>query len=141
MNGPILAPLCLPGLRLHRVAAQSVNLAGSYVYLATFAYAGGSSLPSAVVGLITFDGAGNVTGSQTFVQPDPSPSATTAQAQASSFNGTYSVNADGSGALAPQFGNGRPTPVEFVITDAGSGLMFVQTGGGNTLLTGAARKQ
>ena len=133
--------LCLPGLRLRRVAAQSANLTGSYGYIGTFAYVGGSSLPAAIVGLITFDGAGNVVGSQTFVQPDPSPSATTVQTQVGPFNGTYTVNANGSGALALQFGNGSPTPVAFVITDGGSGLMFVQTGGGNNLLTGTARKQ
>src|SRR6476660_5996213 len=92
---------------LHRVGAQSVNLTGSYGYMATFAYAGGRSLPAAVIGLITFDGAGNAVGSQTFVQPDPSPSATTVQSQAASFKGMYTVNADGSGALALQFGNGR----------------------------------
>src|SRR5215470_17254217 len=97
--------------------------------------------PVAIVGVITFDGAGNLTGSETFVQPDPSPNATSVQSQRVPFAGTYTVNADGTGTLMIQV-PGTPTiPVAIVVTDGGSSLMFVQTGVGNSLLAGTARKQ
>jgi hypothetical protein len=57
------------------------------------------------------------------------------------FAGTYTVNADGTGTLMIQV-PGTPTiPVAIVVTDGGSSLMFVQTGVGNSLLAGTARKQ
>ena len=126
----------LPGLRSRRVAAQSVGLMGSYGFTATAPYAGVTSNLGAIIGVITFDGAGNLTGSQTLVSPDPSPKATTVQVQAVSFSGTYTVKADGTGTLTI-----GPSTIAFVITDGGSGVIFVQTGGGNTLVTGTARKQ
>jgi hypothetical protein len=93
------------------------------------------------MGVVTFDGAGNVTGSSTQVQPDPSPNVTTVQVQAGPFAGTYKVNADGTGTITLPSGGGTVMTIAFVVTDGGSGLMFVQTGGGNYLLTGTARKQ
>ena len=136
--------LWLPGLRSRRVAAQSAGLTGSYGFSATAAYTGGNnSNPLAIVGVITFDGAGNVTGSETVVQPDTSPNATTVQSFTVPFAGTYTVNADGTGALkiALAIPNASPITASFVLTDGGSGFMLVQTGGGNMLLTGTGRKQ
>jgi hypothetical protein len=134
--------LWLPGLRSRRVAAQSAGLMGAYGFTAIVPYAGGNSnVGIAIVGVITFDGAGNVTGSETVVSPDPSPNATTVNVQAVPFTGTYTVNADGTGTMKVQVGPQMTIPVSFVITDGGSGVMFVQTGGGNYLLTGTARKQ
>jgi len=65
------------------------------------------------------------------------------QAQAEQqFIGTYKVNASGTGAIAiPGGSGGNVNTYAFVITDGGSGLMFVLSGGGNYLLTGTARKQ
>lgn len=128
--------LWLPGLRSRRVAAQSAGLTGSYGFTQT-----DLSNPSATVGVITFDGAGNVTGSVTSVQPDPSPNATAVVVQAGQFTGTYTVNPDGTGTLTLQLGGPTPNTSSFVITDGGSGLMFVNTGGGgkgNDLRTGTA---
>jgi hypothetical protein len=131
--------LWLP-LRSRRVAAQSAGLTGSYGFTVT-----DLSNPSATLGVITFDGAGNVTGRATVVQPDPSPNATSVVVQqGGQFTGTYTVNADGTGALTLQVGGPTPQTSSFVITDGGSGLMFVGTGGGgngNDLHTGTARKQ
>ena len=134
--------LWYPALRSRRVAAQSAGLTGSYGFSATAAYTGGNN-PLAIVGVITFDGAGNVTGSETVVQPDPSPNATTVQSFTVPFAGTYTVNADGTGALsiALAIPNASPITASFVLTDGGSGFMLVQTGGGNSLLTGTGRKQ
>jgi len=134
--------LWLPALRLRRVAAQSMGLSGSYGFTATAQYTGASnSSPVAIVGVITFDGSGNLTGSETFVQPDPSPNATAVQSQKVPFAGTYTVNADGTGTLMIQIPGNPTIPVALVVTDGGSSLMFVQTGAGNSLLTGTARKQ
>ena len=80
-------------------------------------------------------------GSETLVQPDTSPNPTGVQSQIVRFAGTYTVNADGTGTLTVQIPGGPTIPVSLVITDGGAGLMFVQTGGSNSLLTGTARKQ
>jgi hypothetical protein len=135
--------LWLPALRSRWVAAQSVGLTGSYGFTATASYTGASNSGTlAVVGVMTFDGTGNLAGNETFVQPDPSPNATTVQTGPVQFTGTYTVNADRTGSLRINLnGQDAPIPVAFVITDGGSNLMFVQTGGGNNLLTGTARKQ
>jgi len=97
--------------------------------------------PTGFLGVITFDGAGNVTGTETIVSPDLSPGATTVSVQTSPFTGTYTLNGDGTGILSLNFGGDTPTQVAFVTTDGGAGLMFVQTGSRNFLLMGTARKQ
>jgi hypothetical protein len=112
---------------------------GSYGFTAP--YAGVTSNLGAIIGVITFDGAGNLTGSQTLVSPDPSPNATTVQVQGVSFSGTYTVKADGTGTMQVQVGPELTVPISFVITDGGFGAMFVQTGGANVLVTGTARRQ
>jgi hypothetical protein len=59
------------------------------------------------------------------------------QVKTRQLTGTYTVNADGTGAVTIPGGT-----VAFVITDGGSGLMLLPTAGfGNTLVTGTARKQ
>ena len=134
----IAAALWLPGLRSRRVAAQSPGLMGSYGFTAIST---GGTPDVAVLGVLTFDGAGNVTGSQTIVSPDPAPNATTVTTQPLSFTGTYTVNPDGTGIITIQVGSETVSAISFVIIDGGSGAMFVQTGGSNTVITGTARKQ
>jgi hypothetical protein len=118
---------------------------GAYGFMASATYTGANnSGPVALVGVITFDGAGNLTGSETVVQPDTNPNGTTVQSQRVPFAGTYTINSDGTGTLMIQIpGSSQPTiPASLVVTDGGSGFMFVPTGGnGNNLLTGMARKQ
>jgi hypothetical protein len=132
----------LPGLRSRRVAAQSPALMGSYGFLLTQEFAGGD-LPGALLGVATFDGAGNVTSSLTQVQVDGNPQATTVQTgQSGQTAGTYTVNADGTGTMTFPQNGGTPTTIAFVITDGGAGILVLPTGGfGNHLLTGTARKQ
>jgi hypothetical protein len=133
--------LWLPGLRLPRVAAQSAGLKGSYGVTLTQLYNGGNN-PGAVVGVFTFDGAGNVTASFTNVQPDPDPKATTVQVSAGQLTGTYTVNADGTGTLTIPNQSGPTSTISYVITDGGASLFFLLTGGsGNNVQTGTARKQ
>src|SRR5215831_17398234 len=110
--------LWLPGLRSRRVAAQNPGLMGSYGFTAGAPYTGANnSGPIALVGVITFDGAGNLTGSETVVQPDQSPNATTVQSQKVPFTGTYTVNSDGTGTLMIQIPvSGQPAiPVSIVV--------------------------
>jgi hypothetical protein len=58
------------------------------------------------------------------------------------FIGTYTVNANGTGTIAiPGERGGNVEIYTFVMTDGGSGFMFVLSAGGNYLLTGTARKQ
>jgi len=127
----------LPGLWSRRVAAQSVGLTGSYGFTLTQTWDGGDP-PLALIGVIKFDGAGNYTGSGTLVGVGDPKVATALQVQAAQFGGTYTVNADGTGAA--KGGDGSAT--SFVITDGGSGLILLPTAGfGNRLVTGTARKQ
>jgi hypothetical protein len=134
--------LGLPGLRSRRAAAQSMGLTGSYGFSAAVSSQGGNGSNSfAILGVITFDGAGKLTGSETLAVPDPNPGATTLQTQQVPFGGTYTVNADGTGVMMLQFPGASQSMVSFVITDGGAGVMFLQTGGSNSLLTGTARKQ
>jgi len=130
-------------LRSLRVAAQTsgAGLKGSFGFTATAPYALSNPIPAAILGVITFDGARNLTGNQTIVSPDLSATATTVQTQAVPFTGTYSVYADGTGNLTTQIPGVGTNTVSFVITDGGSGLMFVLTAGTNSLITGTARKQ
>jgi hypothetical protein len=132
----------LPGLRSRQVAAQSAGLKGSYGFTQARLYAGDDN-PAAVIGVVTFDGAGNATGSATSVQHDTEPMATTVHVQAAQFTGTYTVNADGTGTLAIPNPGGPTNTISFVITDGGSSLFFLQTGGGNNnnVVSGTARKQ
>jgi hypothetical protein len=132
----------LPGLRSRRVAAQSPVLMGSYGFTLTQTWDAGSA-PFALTGVVTFDGAGNLTSNSTIVQVDGNPQATTVQVgQSGQTAGTYTVNADGTGTVTIPNNGGIPTTVSFVITDGGSGLMILPTGGfGNHLVTGTARKQ
>jgi hypothetical protein len=125
-------------LRPRRVAAQSVGLTGSYGFTLTAQYSGGDTGSGAIMGVITFDGAGNVAIRSTTVGVDSDPNATTVQGKTGQLTGTYTVSADGTGTVTLASGG----TVAFVITDGGSGVMLLPTAGfGNTLVTGTARKQ
>src|SRR5215472_9995308 len=123
----------MPGLRSPRVAAQSsgAGLSGSYGFSITIPYAGNNSGQGVLQGAVTLDGAGNATTSGgIIVSVDNNTNATVPQVQSLSSNpGTYSVNPDGTGTMTFPNSNGRTTSLSFVITDGGSQLMLVVTGG------------
>ena len=77
----------------------------------------------ALVGLITFDGAGNVTGNA-IIKPR-STNAKDAQAVPSPFNGTYSSNSDGTGSVMINFDIGFSATFFFAATGGGQGLYLV----------------
>ena len=131
--------LWLPALRPRRVAAQGPTIAGSY----GFSIAAGPAL-GVIQGVITLDGAGNVTaGSGITVAFSSDPNATVPDVQPTKpSTGTYTVNPDGTGTITLQNPNGKVTTISFVMTDGGAQLMCVVTAGlGNIVGTGTARKQ
>jgi len=95
-----------------------------------------SPTPFTSLGVIAFDGAGDVTESLLFVGPGPSSST-------GAYSGTYSVNPDGTGSItfAAVEDQGAQTFV-FAIVDGGSGLLLMQINrSGNGVITGSAQLQ
>ena len=136
--------LWIPGSRSRRVSAQSPNLSGAYGFALTIPYSGYYNGTGVLQGTVTFDGGGNATTSGgVFVSVDSNPNANVPQVQQLPSNpGIYTVNSDRTGTMTFQNSNGNTTSLSFVITDGGSQLMVVATGGfGNALVTGIARKQ
>jgi len=133
------AALWLPLLHSRRVAAQTTSLMGSYGFLVA-----DYSNPQATQGVFTFDGAGNLTSNITNVRSDPSPNATTVLVQTVPVPGTYTVNSDGTGVIVLNVPGGLVINVAFVITDGGSNLILLSTGGttgaANDVSSGFARK-
>jgi hypothetical protein len=110
---------------------------GSYGFESSY-----SPKPAAGVGVMNFDGAGNVTQSFTGVFL----SGTKGQPQifiSGTETGTYSINPDGSGTLDfPASANDNHQTYAFVITDGGAGAMLLQTNrAGNGVSFGTARLQ
>jgi len=81
-----------------------------------------SPTPQTTLAVWTFDGAGNVTLSGTFVEPGLSVGSGT-------LFGTYSVNPDGTGTITvpPQPGSLMGQTYAFVIANGHSGLLVLQT--------------
>ena len=98
------------------VTQRSLN--GSYGVQTTKS----SPTPQTTVGGWTFDGAGNVFKSETFVTPGPTVGSGT-------LLGTYSVNSDGTGTLnfPPQSGSLMGQTFVFVTKNSQSGLLILQT--------------
>jgi len=134
----------MPASRSRRVSAQSPSLSGAYGFSLTIPYSGYYNGTGVLQGRVTFDGAGNATTSGgIFVSVDSNPNANVPQVQQLPSNpGTYNLNSDGTGTLTFPNSNGNTISFSFVITDGGSQLMVVATGGfGNAAVTGIARKQ
>ena len=105
-----------------------------------------SPVPGQSIGVLSFDGAGNVTVSLTFVGAGTGPNHDPHQAPVftGTSTGTYSVNPDGSGTivLPAAFGGQSDQTYAFVIVDSGSGLLSIQMNrSGNGVSSGTARLQ
>ena len=113
--------------------ARGGSLNGSYGF--QFNY---SPFPAGSVGVMNFDGAGNVTVSVmnvggTLTSPNTVP-----------FTGRYSVNTDGSGTINLTAASGQSAgAISFVITDGGSQLLLLRTNvnPGFNVAYGTARAQ
>jgi hypothetical protein len=79
---------------------------------------------SSVVGVMNFDGAGNLTGTYTSLNNGQTA------VQSGTLAGTYSSNSSGIGSLNLGIDGGSSGNVTFsvVITDGGAGLLLLQTG-------------
>jgi hypothetical protein len=100
-----------------RAAQAGASLNGSYGLQLNF-----SPFPAGAVGVMKFDGAGNVSVSLTAVGGGNSTPG------ASTLSGTYSINPDGSGTINLKAPSGQAGPAySFVITDGGSQLLLLRT--------------
>ena len=102
--------------------------------------------PGQSIGVLSFDGAGNVAVSLTFVSAGMGPNHDPHQAPVltATSTGTYSVNPDGSGTivLPAAFGGQGDQTYAFVIVDSGSELLSIQMNrSGNGVSSGTARLQ
>jgi hypothetical protein len=129
-------------LTLRTISAQSMPPSGSFGFLLNATYSDPSNENGlAILGVINFDGAGNVTGSYTTEQGS-SPT-NSSQPVTGTFTGTYSSNPDGTGTLTTTADNGTTFTFAMVSTDGGQGLQFVATNCpcnmGTTTFSGIAR--
>ena len=133
----------MPQLSLRPVSAQTPTvLSGSYGYQTTQAVTPTSPSFTSSVGVMKFDGSGNVSIAQTFVGTNPAADATTVTVQADvPLKGKYTQNTDGTGVLSVDIGEAAAATFSFVITDGGANIMLVSTNGGNAITVGTARKQ
>ena len=119
-------------------AAQSVPLSGSYGFLANaYQIDSAGSNGAALLGLMNFDGAGNVSGTVTLKPRSPIASNNTGTGN---FTGTYSSNPDGTVTATLTFPFGTFT-FDLVATDGGQGFQFVSTdtfGGGEVMFQGSS---
>lgn len=105
-----------PGHKLGVASAQSFTLAGTYGYLV------GHPTVASLVGVLTFDAAGNVTGTYT--------SRNTAGAGgAGTLTGNYNMTANGSGTMFLNFDTGLSAPATIVATGSNSAVQIVFTDG------------
>jgi len=141
------------GLQLVGTSCSTCDIGGTTIIsgVARAAYTGvpngsygfqftNSPLPAASVGVASFDGAGKVALSSTFV----GISGTVGQPNlfSGTQTGTYSSNPDGSGNITLTAANGNTQTYVFVITDGGSGALLLQTNrAGNGVSFGTARRQ
>src|SRR6266446_5964771 len=100
-----LIPVLVLALTLRTVSAQGMAPSGSFGFLVNALYVNASPTNgTAVLGVMNFDGAGNVTGSYTF---EINGSATQPmQTTTGTFTGTYSSNTGGTGSMTLAFDSG-----------------------------------
>jgi hypothetical protein len=118
---------CLtPGNRLRAVSAQSMPPSGSFGFLInSWLDPQTSDSGTGLLGVMNFDGAGNVTGSVTFQRGSTSTKA--AATSVAPLIGTYSSNPDGTGSVTVTLGGVLTFTFAMVITDGGQGFQLVGT--------------
>jgi hypothetical protein len=97
--------------------------------------AGFGSVSAAAVGVISFDGAGNISGHDT--------TSVNGNIIRRTFIGTYTLSSDCTGSLTITFLTGTPgrvSPNDFVMVDNGRELRLINTNPGEVIV-GSARKQ
>lgn len=116
-----------PENSLRPVAAQSTSPSGSFGFVVSASFTNSSlnATGLAILGVMNFDGAGNVTGPYTY-EVDAN-SATAAKTTAGTFTGTYSSNPDGSGSATLALDAGITLTLAVAIADGGHSLRLVAT--------------
>ena len=112
-----------PANKLSSASAQAVAPNGSYGILLNQWKDANSNNISAILGVLNFDGAGNVTGTYTLVTTK-NPTAATG-----TWTGTYSGNPDGSNTVNLTFDVGGTITAAVMVTDGGNALQILLTGG------------
>lgn len=119
-----LFPLLLCGV----LTAQNNSPSGTYGVVTivsqidSFGNNGG-----ALLGLITFDGGGNLSGSIIIKPRNTNPA--NAAPITSAVSGTYTTKPDGTGTMTLDLDIGFSVNLPFVVTDGGKGLLFTGTDG------------
>jgi hypothetical protein len=130
------APVLVLGLALS-ASAQVTSPQGSYGILLN-QWIDAKNATSALLALLNFDGAGNVSGSYTLVTKSYA-------VLTGAMTGTYSGNPDGSNTVNLTFDIGATLTAAVAVTDGGTGLQFLVTGGNavspGQIVTGMARIQ
>jgi hypothetical protein len=112
---------------------SNANLKGGYSFLTNLRTASASTNQFAMVGVMTFDGAGNLTGSFTSI------SATTVQSGV--LAGTYAVNSNGTGTITLTTGSTAQFAISLNSTTAGvsHGVQLLQINdSSNEIISGTA---
>jgi hypothetical protein len=133
----LLFGLATYSVSLIPASAQVTSPKGPYGILVNQWKDPNSNNVSALLGVLNFDGAGDVTGSYTLVSKNPTATGT--------LTGTYSGNQDGSNTVNLTFDVGGTITAAMVVTDGGTGLQLLVTGGSlpkpGQVLSGTGRIQ
>ena len=126
------------GLALSAQAAtfNNASLKGSYSFLTSLSTADVNTPQFAMVGVMTFDGAGNVTGSYTSILHDT--------VQSGALGGTYSVSSNGTGTITLTTGSNAQFAIVLNSTTAkiAHGLQLLQINDSNNeIISGTAVQQ
>ena len=107
-------------------AAQSTPPSGAFGFLINSSFSPSAVFPTglAILGVMNFDGAGNVTGPYTYEVDANKPVAKTTNG---SFTGTYSSNPDGTGSVTINLDTGTTLTLAVVITEGGQSLQLLAT--------------
>lgn len=128
-----------PAGKVSFASAQVTSPAGSYGILVNQWRDANSNNVSALLGVLNFDGAGNITGTYTFLSSKANTPAN------GTWTGTYSGNPDGSNTVNLTADAGATLTVEVTVTDGGTGLQLLVTGGSlpkpGQVITGIGRIQ
>jgi hypothetical protein len=121
--------LCVLALSLAlacSVAAQATAPSGPYGFVVNASQIDSAGANGgALIGIMNFDGAGNVSGNAILKPRNPDPQQ--AQAVPTALTGTYSTNPDGTGAVTLSLDIGFGITFAMVTTEGGQGIQLMQT--------------
>jgi hypothetical protein len=113
----------MPANKLCSASAQVTSPNGSYGVLLNQWKDPSSNNVTATLGVLNFDGAGNVSGTYTIAQTKNQTAVT------GTWTGTYSGNPDGSNTVNLTLDVGGTITLAVVVTDGGTGLQLLVAGG------------